>query len=235
MEWPLHHAHPWDLAPRDAAALQVRLAGLLVECPLPVDVRTVAGVDVSVRGDRVRTAVVTLDAVDGSVVDRAVWEGGVAYPYVPGLLSFREIPAVLPALERLAVRPDLLVCDGQGRAHPRRFGLACHLGLLLDLPCFGVAKTRLTGAAAEPGRERGNRVPLWDGDELVGEVVRTRTGVKPVYVSAGHRIVLGEAVAWTLGLAGRYRLPEPTRLAHLLSRNGRLPGDPRGAYLADAT
>jgi deoxyribonuclease V len=224
MRLHLHHEHPWDLAPRDAARLQAGLARHLVEAPLPDPVRTVAGVDVSVRGGRVRTAIVVLDADSLRVADRATWEGDVAYPYVPGLLSFREIPAVLPALERLVRMPDVIVCDGQGRAHPRRFGLACHLGLLLDLPCFGVAKTRLVGTHEDPMTDRGARTSLRDGEELLGEVVRTRAGVKPVFVSVGHRIRLEDAVRLTLELSPRFRLPEPTRLAHQLSRDGRLPG-----------
>ncbi len=224
VDWPLHHEHAWDLPPRDAAAVQGRLAGQLVESPLPTSIDAVAGVDVSVCSGRVRAAIVVL-APDGSrVLDHAVWEGDVCYPYVPGLLSFREIPAVIPALERLSVRPQVVLCDGHGRAHPRRFGLACHLGLLLDLPCFGVAKTRLVGTHDGPGRLRGSRSPLLDGDELLGTVVRTRTGVKPVFVSVGHRVTLGDAIDLTLALAPRYRLPEPTRLAHHVSRSGRLPG-----------
>ena len=223
MIWDLHHVHDWDLSPRDAAALQVELAGRLVEAPLPPSVRAVAGVDVSVRSDRVRTAIVVMSPDGREITDQATWEGPVRYPYVPGLLSFREIPAVIPALERLSLRPDVILCDGQGRAHPRRFGLACHLGLLLDVPCFGVAKTRLWGSHDEPGRIMGSRTPLLDGDELLGEVVRTRTGVKPVFVSTGHRITLDEAVGLALELARRYRLPEPTRFAHHLSKHGRLP------------
>ena len=224
MEWPLHHEHRWDLTPREAAAVQSELAGHLVECPLPSRVATVAGVDVSVRSGRVRTAIVVLEPASLDVGDRSTWVGDVAWPYVPGLLSFREIPAVFPALERLSVRPAVIMCDGQGRAHPRRFGLACHLGLLLDVPCFGVAKTRLVGRHGEPAPERGSRTPLLDGVELLGEVVRTRAGVKPVYVSVGHLVTLENAVNLTLELAPRFRIPEPTRLAHHLSKHGRLPG-----------
>ena len=216
--WRLYHAHPWDLVPREAMQVQRKLAAQVKAIPLPQPVRTIAGVDVSVRGDRVRTAIVVVALPSLDVVDEAVWEGPVAYPYVPGLLSFREMPAILPALDRLSTTPDLFMTDSQGWAHPRRFGLACHLGVLLDRPALGVAKTRLIGTHDVLPVEKGNHVALMDRGEEVGRMVRTRTGVKPVYVSIGHRVTLAEAVALTLACAPRYKIPEPTRLAHLLSK-----------------
>ena len=220
----LHHAHAWDLTPTEAVAVQRELEPRVREAPLDLDaLATVGGLDVSVRGDRVRAAVVVLDAATAGVVDHAVWEGPVAFPYVPGLLSFREVPALLPALERLRALPDVLVLDAQGRAHPRRFGLACHLGVLLDRPAVGVAKTRFVGRpAGELGEAKGSAVELVHRGETVGQAVRTRERVKPVFVSVGHRATLADAVALTLRFAVRYTLPEPTRLAHRLSYAGEL-------------
>lgn len=223
MPLALHHAHSWQVTPTQAVAIQRELAGLVVETPLPALPRRVAGVDMSVRADRVRAAVVVLDAQSLRVVDHATWEGPVQFPYVPGLLSFREVPAVLAALEQIEHAPDLILTDSQGRAHPRRLGLASHLGVLLDLPTVGVAKSRLTGHADDPADSQGSLTPLLDRGEQVGVVLRTRAAVRPVYVSVGNRITLDEAVAWVLRLTTRYRLPEPTRLAHHLSKFGVLP------------
>jgi deoxyribonuclease V len=218
----LHHEHPWDVTPREAIAIQRDLAEHVRFEPLPPDLGTVAGVDVSVRGDRVRTAIVVLRLDDLEPVDAVTWEGPVAFPYVPGLLSFREMPAVLPALDRLSVAPDVFMLDAQGYAHPRRFGLACHLGVLLDKPAVGVAKTRLVGRHDEPGAEKGEIAPLTDGGETIGAVVRTRTNVNPVFVSVGHRASLRTAVDLALRCATRYKLPMPTHLAHRLSKHGAL-------------
>ncbi|RMH58785.1 MAG: endonuclease V [Bacteroidetes bacterium] len=220
MNLTLHHAHPWDLTPREAIALQRDLAPLVRETPLPHPVRTIAGIDVSIRGDRAQAAIAVLRLPDLHLVDEVLWRAEVPFPYVPGLLSFREIPVILPALERLHVRPDVLMTDSQGRAHPRRFGLACHLGVLLDWPTLGVAKTRLTGRHGPLGPEKGARTPLLapDADETLGMVLRTRANVHPVYVSVGHRMTLADAVELTLACAPRYKIPEPTRQAHRLSR-----------------
>jgi deoxyribonuclease V len=219
----LHHEHPFDVSPTEAVAVQRRLEGAVREDPLDVaSVRTVGGLDVSVREDRVRAAVVVVDAGTLDVVDQAVWEGPVAFPYVPGLLSFREIPALIPALERLRALPDVLVLDAHGRAHPRRFGLACHLGVLLDRPAVGVAKTLFVGRYEDLGETKGSTAPLVHRKEVVGEAVRTRDGVLPVFVSVGHRCTLADAVALTLATTGRYKIPEPTRLAHKLSYSGAL-------------
>lgn len=219
----LHHAHAWDVSPTEAVAIQKRLAPLVREEPLAPGWRTIAGLDVSVRGDRVRAAIVVLDlAAGGRVVDQAIWEGPVAFPYVPGLLSFREVPALIPALEQLRALPDVLMLDAQGRAHPRRFGLACHLGVLLDRPALGVAKTLFVGSHGDLGEEKGSAAPLVHRGETVGVALRTRTRVKPVYVSVGHRITLDEASGLALSLAPKYKIPEPTRLAHTLSYAGAL-------------
>lgn len=219
MQLTLHHSHEWNVSRAEAVAIQNELAPKVREEPLPQPVVTVAGIDMSVRGERVQAAVVVLRLPDLERLDTAIWQGPVAFPYISGLLSFREVPAVLHALARLHIVPDLLMTDSQGKAHPRRLGLASHLGVLLDMPAVGVAKTRLIGAAAdELSNEKGAHVPLLDRGEVVGELVRTRAGVKPVYVSVGHRITLPEAVKLTLSCTGRYKLPEPTRQAHLLSR-----------------
>ncbi|MCA9688033.1 MAG: deoxyribonuclease V [Myxococcales bacterium] len=207
--------HPWELAPARARALQLELRDR-VESEDRLDaVRTVAGVDVAYEqgGDRLFAAAVVLDAESLKPVSEATYEGRARLPYAPGLLSFREIPAVAACLERLAIQPDLVVCDGQGRAHPRRFGLACHLGVLFDVPAIGCGKTWLCGQYEQPAAQRGAFAPLVDGDEVIGEVVRTRDDTRPVYVSIGHRISLATARAWILRLTPRYRLPETTRAA----------------------
>lgn len=218
MQIELQHTHSWQVSPREAVQIQRTLASRVRQEPLEKPVQTIAGVDVSVRDNQVQAAVVVMRLPDFEVLDHAAWHGPVQFPYVPGLLSFREVPAILPALEALHVRPDVLMTDSQGLAHPRRFGLACHLGVLLDWPVFGVAKTRLTGTYQAPDPEKGARSTLQAGDEVIGSVLRTRTGVKPVYVSIGHRITLDEAVDLTLRCSPRYRIPEPTRVAHHLSR-----------------
>ena len=194
--------------------------------------RLVAGADISFdrSSPELHAAVVVLDVESLEVVEIAGVRAGARFPYVPGYLSFREIPPLLEAFAKLETVPDLIVCDGQGRAHPRRFGLACHLGVLLDLPTLGCAKSRLIGDYREPGPRRGAHTQLRDGGEVIGEVVRTRSGVKPVFVSVGHRISLETARRTTLRLAARYRLPEPVRAAHReVNRLRRLAGctDPR--------
>lgn len=218
MHLDLKHEHPWDVPPSRASEIQRELAQYVREAPLPVPPRTIAGLDVSVKDDRVQAAIVVLKLPTLEVVDEATWRGPVAFPYVPGLLSFREIPAILPALEMLSVRPDVYMLDAQGRAHPRRFGLACHLGVLLDAPAFGVAKSLLVGHFEEPDPIKESTSPLFQKDEVIGRVVRTRDSVQPVYVSVGHKITLDEAVALTLACTTRYKIPEPTRLAHHLSQ-----------------
>lgn len=205
----------------EAVAVQDRLRPLAdLVGPGPRRPATVAGLDVAYaeRGDLLAAAVTVLDAATLTVVDRSVSVGRPAFEYVPGLFAFRELPALLAALDGLTVRPELLVCDGHGLAHPRRFGLACHLGVVTGLPAIGVGKTRLVGEAAEPGPRRGDGTPLVDGGETVGRVLRTRDGVKPVFVSVGHRMSLDNAVDQVLALTPRYRLPETTRTADRLCR-----------------
>ena len=210
--------HRWDVSPKDAVQLQRALAHKVRTESLTQPVQHMAGVDVSIRGDRFRTAIAVISYPDLDLVEEVTAEGEVPFPYIPGLLSFREMPAILPALEQLTTVPDVFMTDSQGLAHPRRFGLACHLGVWLGRPAFGVAKTRFIGHHEELPLEKGSAVDLLDNSECIGRVVRTRGGVKPVYVSIGHRITLDQAVALTLGSAPKYKIPEPTRLAHLISK-----------------
>lgn len=207
--------HRWDVSPKRAVAIQRELAERvrLVGPGRPLD--KIAGVDVAFTPDRGTciAAAVLWDARSHEVLEEQVATRPLRFPYVPGLLSFREAPAVLAALRRLETVPDALICDGQGFAHPRRFGLACHVGLIVGLPTVGCGKSRLCGEHREPGRRRGSRAPLTHAGEVVGSVLRTRDGVKPVYVSAGHLVDLATAVRLILDCAVRYRLPEPTRLA----------------------
>jgi deoxyribonuclease V len=200
-------------------------AGLRKELDLrnAVDVSgrlSAAGLDVSyeVGSERIAAAVAVVDTATVAVVESVVVLGEAAFPYVPGLLAFREVPILVEALGRLEVRPDVLVCDGYGIAHPRRFGLASHIGVVTGLPSFGVAKTPFTVGFDEPGEKRGSWSPLKDGTEVLGAALRTQDGVKPVFVSVGHRIGLAEAIDLTLRLSPRYRLPETTRAADSMSR-----------------
>ena len=183
---------------------------------LPGTLRLVAGADVSYdrNSPALYAVVVVLDAESLEVVDVARATTRAEFPYVPGYLSFRELPPLLAAFEGLRLRPDLVLCDGHGRAHPRRFGLACHLGVELDLSVVGCAKSRLVGAHREPGPRRGAHVSLRDGAEVIGEVLRTREGVAPVYVSVGHRVSLATARRLVLRFTPCFRIPEPTRAAH---------------------
>ena len=210
-------AHAWDLTPAEARAVQRELAGRVVATGDVTGVRYVAGVDVSVgpRGSNAgRAAVVVLEWPSLKALEQSIERSEVRFPYIPGLLSFRELPLILPAFDRLSRQPDLVIVDGQGIAHPRRFGIAAHLGVLLNLPAIGCAKSRLTGQPLEElDAEKGARTPLIDREECIGYVVRSRTGVKPLYVSPGHKISAEAAVEWVLRLTAGYRLPEPTRLA----------------------
>ncbi|MEE2731701.1 MAG: deoxyribonuclease V [Pseudomonadota bacterium] len=214
-----HHA--WDLTPKQAIQVQNQWRQRVVTEDQFGPVTTVAGVDVGFEqaGSVTRAAIVVLNASDLQPVDSALVKIPTSYPYIPGLLSFREMPAILQAFEQLKTQPDLILCDGQGTAHPRRFGIACHLGVWLDLPAIGVGKTRLVGRHAEPPDERGAWVPLQDKGETVGAVLRSRRGVKPVYVSPGHRVSLASAVHWVMHCVTRYKLPETTRQAHHLASN----------------
>ena len=211
--------HRWDLTPKEAMALQAELAGRVLREDAVREVRRVAGVDVGFEDDGkvTRAAVAVLDFPGLALAERVVVRQPTRFPYIPGLLSFREAPAVLAAFERLRALPDLILYDGQGIAHPRRFGIASHLGLALDAPTIGVAKTRLVGEHRRlPGR-KGAWVPLVDDGETIGAVLRTRAGVTPLYVSIGHRVSLEAAIRWVMACTTRYRLPETTRWAHHLA------------------
>ena len=215
----IQHSHPWNLSPKEAIALQRELREHLILADEFSEVRQVAGVDCGFEqgGAVTRAAVAVLEYPGLKPIGQSVARLPTRFPYVPGLLSFREIPAVLAALENLACLPDLLLVDGQGYAHPRRLGIASHLGVLTGLPCIGVAKTRLTGTYAEPPPHRGAWSPLMDGLERIGAVLRTRNHVKPLFISPGHKISLESAVEWVLRCTTRYRLPETTRHAHRLA------------------
>ncbi len=217
-------SHPWDLPIHEAKALQAQLAErVIAETTFdPTSVRTVAGVDVGFRGDVARAAVVVLGFPSLEPVDYVRAEVPVAFPYVPGLLAFREGPSVLAALDKLATWPDLFVFDAQGLAHPRRLGLATHMGVILDWPSVGCAKSRLVGDHDEPGDAVGDWVPLCDQGETIGAVVRSRAGVKPLYVSIGHRLDLQTAIDLVLRCMRGYRLPETTRLAHQVAGGAEL-------------
>jgi len=210
--------HSWSLSPAEAIAVQRKMAGQVSLSGRRRHLRLVAGLDAAFSSDNQLcfAAVVLWDAQKQQVVEQHTAVRRLLFPYIPGLLSFREAPALLAALRRLHQKPDLLLCDGQGVAHPRRFGIACHLGVVCDLPAVGCAKSRLIGTHREPAAGRGAQVRLWDGEEIIGAVVRTQAGVKPVFVSVGHRLDLPLAVRVVLDCATQYRLPEPTRLADRL-------------------
>lgn len=217
-------SHGWDLSPAEAKTLQLQLAEqVITESTFDLAVvRTVAGVDVSIRKSMARAAVVVLKLEDLKPVDWAVSEAPTAFPYIAGLLTFREGPVVLRALEKLSIWPDILIFDGQGIAHPQRIGLAAHMGVLLDHPSIGCAKSRLTGTHTDPGDNVGDWEPLTDGDETIGAVVRSRTGVKPLYISIGHRMDLPGSIDLVLRCTRGYRLPETTRYAHRVAGGNEL-------------
>jgi deoxyribonuclease V len=218
--------HAWPRTPAQARELQHRLTGRVERRDRFGAVHRIAGADVGfeARGRIAKAALVVLDMATLEPLEYAIARQATKFPYVPGLLSFREAPAMLAACEKLAAPADPLLCDGQGIAHPRRFGLACHLGVLLDLPTIGVAKSRLIGRHAEPGPAKGDWVPLLHGEggdtEVIGAVLRSRAGVKPLYVSIGHRVSLASAIDLVLRATPRFRLPETTRLADRLSKAG---------------
>jgi deoxyribonuclease V len=217
--------HRWDLSPEEAIALQRQLSSAVIPRTTfdPDAVQTVAGVDVSFPEGMARAAVVVLGFPDLEPLAGAVAEVPVSFPYVPGLLAFREGPAVLAALEKLGSWPDIFLFDAHGLSHQRRLGLASHLGVYLDRPSVGCAKSRLVGHHDVPLNQRGAWVPLLDGRETVGAVVRTREGVSPVYVSIGHRTDLPTAIELVLRCCTQYRLPETTRWAHRVAGGAELP------------
>lgn len=215
--------HPWRVDAREGAAIQEALRRRVRLTDELGEVRRIAGVDVGFRdGGATACAAVACSSWPGLRLEEShcVYRG-VEMPYIPGLLSFRELPAVLDALAALSAPPELILCDGQGIAHPRRLGIAAHLGVLTGLPTIGAAKSRLVGEHGPVGRERGARAPLLDGAERIGTVLRTRTGVRPLYVSPGHRLDCDTACEWVLACCTRYRLPEPTHAADRLASRGR--------------
>jgi deoxyribonuclease V len=216
--------HNWNLSYSQAAQLQRRLALKVQFVRLKKQPRLIAGLDCAISKDRQRivAAAVVLSADDFTLVESASAVRKAGFPYIPGLLSFREAPACIAAVDKLKTAPDLFIIDGQGIAHPRRLGLAAHLGLFFDKPTIGCAKSRLTGTFETPGPKKGSFTDLKDGDEVIGAVVRTRTNVKPVFVSVGNKCLLKDAIKITLACAAKYRLPEPTRLAHQLVSRLRL-------------
>jgi len=213
------HLHQWPSTFEDAKLIQEKFRSHVIASSRLNKVRYVAGIDIGFenQGKVTRAAIAVLSFPDLELVEQQVVRDKTRFPYVPGYLSFREVPAALKAFEKLSITPDLLLCDGQGLAHPRRFGLACHLGLWTNLPSIGVAKSRLIGTHNEVAAEKGSWQPLRDQEEVIGAVLRTRTNVAPVYVSIGHKVDLPTAIDYTLRCTTKYRLPETTRWAHKLA------------------
>lgn len=211
--------HEWPENVEEAMAIQDRLRSQVITENQVEIVSYVAGVDVGYNDitKNARAAVVVLSFPDLQLKEKAIVESGIIFPYIPGFLSFREVPAVLKVLSSLTITPDLILCDGQGLAHPRRFGLACHLGVLTGVPTIGVAKTRLVGEHESLPLDRGNWQPLYDRDEIIGAVLRTQKNVKPVYISVGHKVDLNHAIDYVIRCTLQYRLPETTRLADQLT------------------
>src|SRR5262245_41749682 len=221
--------HDWPTTLEEAQAIQHRLRTQVIAYDDFGEVRTIAGVDAGYEGDPqagqaiARAAVVVLAYPSLQPLDYVVARRPAPFPYVPGFLSFREAPAVLAALDELRVRPDLLICDGQGIAHPRRFGIACHIGLLSGIPSIGCAKSLLVGRHPPVPDERGATAPLMHRGEQIGVALRTRPGTKPLFVSTGHRVSLPTAIEYVMSCTTKYRLPETTRAADGLASHGRVP------------
>jgi deoxyribonuclease V len=208
--------HRWNLSPQEAIELQKQLAyEVIAEDDFTEPIKTVAGIDLGydTKSDTCRAVVVVLDFPSLTLIESAEAVLPIQFPYVPGLLSFRETPVAVKALEKLEITPDLILCDGQGLAHPRSFGIACHIGLIADVPAVGVAKSLLIGKFDNLGETRGSTADLIYKNQTVGGALRTKDKVQPVYVSAGHRISLETSVKYVLQCAPKYRLPETTRLA----------------------
>ncbi|MBZ0277424.1 MAG: deoxyribonuclease V [Anaerolineae bacterium] len=212
----INHRHAWNITPQEAIALQKTMAAEVIhDRPLDISrVKLVAGVDVSVKDNVSRAAVVVLTFPGLEIIETALAEQPTPFPYIPGLLTFREGPVLVEAFSRLEHEPDAFVFDGMGRIHPRRIGIASHMGLWLGKPTIGCGKTHFIGTYAEPGNERGAWSDLMDNGERLGVVLRTRANVKPVYISPGHLTDIPSAVELALRCVTRYRLPEPIRAAH---------------------
>ncbi len=210
--------HNWDLTPAEAVKVQQRLRSLVRLEPLAREVHTIAGADISFNkySETVYAGIVVLGLPDLQIIEQVGVRSSVKFPYISGLLSFREVPSLLEVWDQLETKPDVLMLDGQGIAHPRRFGIACHIGVLLDLPTIGCAKSILVGRHGELGLEAGAQAALVDRGEQVGVALRTKRKVAPIYVSPGHLIDLPSAVDLVIRSTGKYRQPEPTRQAHLL-------------------
>lgn len=224
----LRRLHAWDLTPREAMAVQRELAARVSARGHPRNVRTICGADMAIAGKTGVAAVVVMSFPALETIDQVTASAPLPFPYVPGLLSFREIPVLLAAFAKLEQLPDLVFVDGQGLIHPRRLGLACHLGLILDRPSVGCAKSLLCGDFDMPGSDKGEWSPVRDGDEEIGRAVRTRTNVKPIFVSVGHRVSLDAALEFALAVSPKYRIPEPTR------RADRLAGEAKRELLASS-
>jgi len=217
----IRRLHSWQLSVTDAIAIQQQLKDEVVTEDKLGAVNYVAGVDMGFEADGTisRAAVAVLSFPDLQLIESAIAFRPTTFPYIPGLLSFREIPAVIDALETISTIPDLIICDGQGIAHPRRFGIACHLGLLVDIPTIGAAKSLLIGKYEELNASRGSWQPLKHRGETVGAVLRSRTATKPLYISSGHLVSLPTAIDYVLRCTPKYRLPETTRIADKLASN----------------
>ena len=211
--------HPWEVTPAQAIAIQRKLSHHVVLADHFAEINYVAGVDAGFEaaGKITRAAVAVLKFPELTLEEYFISRRPTSFPYVPGLLSFREAPAIIEALENLNRLPDLILCDGQGIAHQRRFGIASHIGVITGLPTIGVAKNRLTGEHAELPPDKGSRVSLTDNGEVIGVVLRSRTGVKPIYISPGHKICLKTSIHYVMQCLTRFRLPETTRWAHRLA------------------
>ncbi|MGA2322233.1 MAG: deoxyribonuclease V [Sedimentisphaerales bacterium] len=216
--------HEWDLSCAEARQLQLRLAQGVRFAAMKKRPKIIAGLDCafSKDGKRIFATAVVIDLSNFSTIETITATRKVDFPYIPGLLSFREAPACIDAIEKLKNTPDVFIVDGQGFAHPRRLGIASHIGLLIDKPTIGCAKSRLTGTFEEPGRLKGNYSQLLDEKEAIGVVLRTRANVKPVFVSVGHKCTLEDAISIILECTTKYRLPEPSRLAHQLVGQAKL-------------
>jgi deoxyribonuclease V len=214
--------HPWNVTPAEAAKIQKDLKERISQVNGFDKIERVGGVDVSYKkGSAKATAAIVVLSFPGlEVLEIQVKEGEVSFPYVPGLFSFREIPLLIPVLEKIKTTPHLMLVDGQGIAHPQRMGLAAHLGILIDIPTIGCAKSRLLGTHEEPPKEKGAYTYLYDKAEVIGAVVRTRTNISPVYVSPGHKISLNTAVELVLKCTPKFRIPEPLRAAHIACQGG---------------
>jgi deoxyribonuclease V len=217
----IHQRHEWPLTAEDAIAIQNQLQPEVITEDQLGEVKYVAGVDVGFEEGYAisRAAVAVLSFPDLQLREHTIARRPTTFPYIPGFLSFREVPVVIDALLKVSTTPDLILCDGQGIAHPRRFGLACHLGVVIDMPTIGVAKSLLVGKHDELPEEKGSWQPLRYRGDTVGVVLRSRTGVRPLYVSPGHRISLPTAIDYVLRCITKYRLPETTRWADKLASN----------------